>query len=91
MYDADGCEAPCAGGQSSRVATVHVDGRDVDIIALEPILELAYRRGLRAGGDLPEEIRQAVYVFNGVPPADEELYERAALAAWEAFCCAQDA
>jgi hypothetical protein len=68
------------------VTTVEVAGRAVQIMALEPVLELAYNQGLRANGALPPEILQTVQVYNPVPAGEEALYAEALGLAWQAYC-----
>ena len=84
----------CACGSGIPVTTVQVGGRAVQIMALEPILELAYNQGLRANGApstgsgqvLPGEILQTVQVYNPVPAGEEVLYAEALSRAWHAYC-----
>lgn len=84
----------CACGSGIPVTTVQVAGRAVQIMALEPILELAYNQGLRANGasstgsgqGLSPEIMQTVQVYNTVPAGEEEQYAQAVALAWRAYC-----
>ncbi len=76
----------CACGSGIPVTTVEVAGRAVQIMALEPVLELAYNQGLRADGALPPEILQTVQVYNTVPAGEEEQYAQALDLAWRAYC-----
>ena len=78
----------CACGSGIPVTTVQIAGRAVQIMALEPILELAYNQGLRANGTgaLPDEILQTVQVYNTVPSGEEEQYAQALDLAWRAYC-----
>ena len=80
----------CACGSGIPMTTVQVAGRAVEILALEPILELAYNQGLRAAGapqaGVPAEILQTVHVYNPVPAGEEELYAHALSLAWQAYC-----
>lgn len=82
--------AACACGSGIPVTTVQVNGRTVQIIALEPILELAYNQGLRANGALPPEILQTVQVYNTVPAGEEALYADAVSQAWQAYCAQRE-
>lgn len=82
--------AACACGSGIPVTTVHVNGRTVQIMALEPILELAYNQGLRANGALPPEILQTVEVYNTVPAGEEALYADAVWQAWQAYCAQRE-
>lgn len=76
----------CACGSGIPVTTVQVAGRAVQIMALEPILELAYNQGLRANGALPPEILETVQVYNTVPAGEETQYAQALDLAWRAYC-----
>lgn len=76
----------CACGSGIPMTTVAVAGRAVQILALEPILELAYNQGLRANGALPGEVMQTVQVYNPIPAGEEELYAEALALAWQAYC-----
>ncbi len=79
--------AGCACGSGIPVTTVQIGERQVQIMALEPILELAYEQGLRASaGPLPEQIFSTMRVYNGIPAGDEGLYAEAANAAWHDYC-----
>ena len=63
-----------------------VDGQTIQIMALAPILELAYGQGLRAGPNLPEQIMATVRVYNEIPAGEEARWEQAIDLAWRAFC-----
>ena len=84
----------CACGSGIPVTTVQIAGRAVQIMALEPVLELAYNQGLRANGapsvgsgqGLPPEILQTVQVYNTVPAGEEAQYAQALDLAWRAYC-----
>ncbi len=81
----------CACGSGIPVTTVVVDGQTVQIMALEPILELAYSQGLRGERGLPEQIKTTVGVYNAIPPGEEARWEQAVGLAWQAFCDAKAA
>ena len=68
------------------MTTVELDGRTATIMALDPIMELAYNQGLRANGELPSQILQTVQVYNPVPAEDESWYAQAVGVAWRAYC-----
>ena len=78
--------AGCACGSGIPMTTVRVAGRAVQILALEPILELAYNQGLRADGVLPGEVLQTVQVYNAIPAGEEAVYAEALTLAWQAYC-----
>jgi hypothetical protein len=68
------------------VTTVELDGRTASIMALEPIMELAYRQGLRSEGGLPDQVLQTVRVYNEVAAEDETWYAQAVELAWRDYC-----
>lgn len=78
--------AACACGSGIPVTTVQLDGRTAQIMALEPIMELAHNQGLRANGGLPPQVLQTVQVYNSVPAEDEAWYAQAIELAWRAYC-----
>jgi hypothetical protein len=82
--------AGCACGSGIPVTTIQVDGRAVEILALEPILDMAYAQGLRANGALPDQILQTVRVYNQVPAGEERLYAQAIDIAWQTHCAKQE-
>ena len=67
----------CACGSGIPVTTVVVDGQTIQIMALAPILELAYGQGLRAGRSLPEQIMATVRVYNEIPAGEEARWAQA--------------
>jgi hypothetical protein len=83
--------AACACGSGIPVTTVQLDGRTVEILALAPILELAYGQGLRATGPVPDRIMETVRLYNAIPAGDEALWERAVGVAWRDFCTGKEA
>jgi hypothetical protein len=83
--------AGCACGSGIPVTTVQLDGRSVQIMALAPILELAYGQGLRADGPAPDQLMATVKLYNAIPTGDEALWERAVSAAWRDFCAGKEA
>jgi uncharacterized metal-binding protein len=82
--------AGCACGSGVPVTTVQLDGRSVEIMALAPILELAYAQGLRAGSALPDRIMETVRVYNAIPAGDETLWQQAVAVAWRDFCAGKE-
>lgn len=78
--------AACACGSGIPVTTVQVGGRSVQIIALQPILDLAYEQGLRADGVPPAQIMETVRVYNTIPADDDLVWQQAVDAAWRAHC-----
>ena len=82
--------AACACGSGIPVTTVELDGRAVQIMALAPILELAYGQGLRAGGPIPGQIMETVRVYNEIPAEDDALWAQAVSLAWQEFCTGKE-
>jgi uncharacterized metal-binding protein len=82
--------AGCACGSGIPVTTVRLDGRSVEIMALAPILELAYGQGLRADGPLPDQVMATVRLYNAIPAGDEVLWERAVAVAWRDYCAGKE-
>ncbi len=79
--------AGCACGSGIPVTSVEVNGQTVQLMALEPILDMAYGQGLRVEhGELPPALMATVRVYNQVPPGEEQLYAQAVAIAWQAFC-----
>ncbi len=78
--------AACACGSGIPVTSVQVDGRTVQLMALEPILEMAYGQGLRADGPLPDQLLETVRVYNQVPAGLEAAYTAAISLAWQDYC-----
>jgi hypothetical protein len=78
--------AACACGSGIPVTTVQVGDRAVEIMALQPVLELAYQQGLRSDGGLPPSIIQTVQVYNEVPEGEDALWAAAVELAWKAYC-----
>jgi hypothetical protein len=63
----------------------------VQLMALEPILEMAYGQGLRADGPLPDQILDTVRVYNQVPVGMDAFYAAAVSLAWQDFCARREA
>jgi uncharacterized metal-binding protein len=82
--------AACACGSGIPVTTVLLDGRSVQIMALAPILELAYGQGLRAGGPVPAQIMETVHVYNVIPAEDDALWAGAVALAWQEYCSGKE-
>ena len=76
----------CACGSGIPVTTVVIDGRTIQIMALEPILEMAYGQDLRADHGLPGQIMATVGVYNEIPLGEEARWEQAVGLAWQEFC-----
>jgi hypothetical protein len=84
----------CACGSGIPVTRVQVNGRAVEIVALEPILEMAYNQGLRASPEdhapLPATIMDTVRLYNAIPSEEEAIYCEAVHIAWQNFCAAKE-
>jgi hypothetical protein len=76
----------CACGSGIPVTTVSIDGQTIQIMALVPILELAYGQGLRNEGGVSEQIMATVGVYNEIPAGAEARWAQAIELAWRAFC-----
>lgn len=81
----------CACGSGIPVTTIAYEGRSIQILALEPILALAYDQGLRAGDAVSGQIIDTVRVYNAVPAGDEAAWEQAVGLAWRDFCTHKEA
>ena len=81
----------CACGSGIPVTTVQLDGRSVQIMALAPILELAYDQGLRADGPVPDQLMATMKLYNAIPAGDETLWEGAVSVAWRDYCAGKEA
>lgn len=94
--------AGCACGSGIPVTRVQVNGRAVEIMALEPILEMAYGQGLRAvglarSGDRPEQqgiipaqLMDTVRLYNTIPVDEDALYTEAVAIAWQSYCAEKE-
>jgi hypothetical protein len=83
--------AACACGSGIPVTTVEVDGQAVQLMALEPIMEMAHGQGLRAGGPLPAQLLETVRVYNQIPAGMEAIYTSAITLAWQDYCARREA
>ncbi len=81
----------CACGSGIPVTTVEINGQSIQIMALVPIMELAYGQDLRAGQGLPEQIMATVRVYNEIPAGEDPRWAQAVDLAWRAFCDEQTA
>jgi hypothetical protein len=84
--------AGCACGSGIPVTRVQIDGRALEIMALEPILEMAYGQGLRAAGLARSETgnHPGVRLYNTIPAEDGAVYAEAVAIAWQRFCAAKE-
>jgi hypothetical protein len=80
----------CACGSGIPVTTVQLDGRSVQIMALEPILELAYGQGLSPDGPAPDQIMETVRLYNAIPAGEEALWQQAVAMAWRDYCAGKE-
>ncbi len=78
--------AGCACGSGIPVTTVQVGEKPLQIMALEPILEMAYKQGLRADTTLPEQIMSTVRLYNAIPSEEGGVYAEAVNLAWSDYC-----
>jgi uncharacterized metal-binding protein len=95
--------AGCACGSGIPVTRVQVNGRAVEIMALEPILEMAYGQvlarseiGNHPGGTgqselpVPAQLMDTVRLYNTFPAEDDVYYAEAVRIAWHSFCAAKE-
>ncbi len=91
--------AGCACGSGIPVTRVQVNGRVVEIMALDPILEMAYGQGLRAichaeaaaaEASPPAQLMDTVRLYNTIPAEDDAVYTEAVRIAWQSFCAAKE-
>lgn len=92
--------AGCACGSGIPVTRVQVNGRAVEIMALDPILEMAYGQGLRAplprseAGqsevDVPAQLMDTVRLYNTIPAGEDALYAEAVAIAWQGYCAGKE-
>ncbi len=78
--------AGCACGSGIPVTTVQIGEKSVQIMALQPILDMAYNQGLRANASLPEQIMTTVRLYNAIPNEDTAVYAEAVSLAWSDYC-----
>ena len=91
--------AACACGSGIPVTTVQIYGRTIQIMALEPILEMAYGQA-REKPSFSEETRfleqapqimDTVRMYNTIPAEDAAIYETAVTQAWQSYCASKEA
>jgi hypothetical protein len=90
--------AGCACGSGIPVTRVQVNGRALEIMALDPILEMAYGQGLRApvngqaaeASALPAQLMDTVRLYNTIPAEDDAHYAEAVAIAWQSFCASKE-
>jgi hypothetical protein len=91
----------CACGSGISITTVQVDGHTLEIMALEPVLDLAYSQGLRATatghaeaaadeGSLPAQILDTVRLYNSIAAGEDDIYARAVALAWQSYCAGKE-
>lgn len=90
--------AGCTCGSGIPITHVQIADHAVEIMALEPILEMAYGQGLRAAGHgrveagafLPAQIMDTVRLYNAIPAEDDSLYAEAVRLAWQSYCAGKE-
>lgn len=78
----------CACGSGVPVTTLHVNGKTIRLLALEPIFEQIHAQA--DGGDVADALMQNVKLYNQIPAGEEPTYREVILAAYEDFCRSQD-
>jgi hypothetical protein len=82
--------AACACGSGIPVTTVEVQGRSVQLMALDAIFAMAYSQGLGAEGPVPAELLDTVRLYNPIPAGDEALVAEAVALAWQSYCASKE-
>ncbi len=88
--------AACACGSGIPVTAVQIDGRTVQLMALDAIFDMAYGQGLRAAANghaeasLPALLLDTMMLYNPIPPGEETLYTQAVTLAWQSYCAGQE-
>ena len=87
--------AACACGSGVPVTTVEIDGRAIQIMALEPIMEMAYAQkpgffGETGFREPPAQLMNTVRLYNTIPDDQEAVYAEAVQTAWQAYCAEKE-
>ncbi|MCB0250008.1 MAG: putative zinc-binding protein [Anaerolineae bacterium] len=87
--------AACACGSGVPVTTVEIDGRAIQIMALEPIMEMAYAQkpgffGETGFREPPAQLMNTVRLYNTIPAEDLAIYEAAVDQAWQSYCASKE-
>ncbi len=90
--------AGCACGSGIPVTRVQVNGRAVEIMALDPILEMAYSQEQKKPSffretrflGLPPQLMDTVRLYNTIPAEDDAYYTEAVAIAWKSYCAAKE-
>ena len=91
--------AACACGSGVPVTTIEIDGGSIQIMALEPIMEMAYGQGLEKLSiaeeaqllEVPAQLMNTVRLYNTIPDDQEAAYAEAVQTAWQAYCAEKEA
>jgi uncharacterized metal-binding protein len=78
--------AACACGSGIPVQTVQVNGEDVTLIALSPLLEQFKQMGKRPSPETTAELLAQIKIYNDVPDAAEAAYREALAREYALFC-----
>lgn len=81
--------AACACGSGIPVTTLHVNGKTIQLLALEPIFEQVYAQAGANGHDVTESLMETVKLYNPIPAGEEDTYREVILAAYDEFCRSQ--
>lgn len=93
--------AGCACGSGIPITRVQIDGREVEIMALDPILEMAYSQEQKKPSfseetrflelpEIPAQLMDTVRLYNTFPAEDDACYTEAVRIAWQSFCAAKE-
>lgn len=81
--------AACACGSGIPVQTVQVNGENVTLIALPPLLEQFRQMGKRPSPETAAALLEQVKIYNDVPAALEPIYQEALAQEYALFCGAE--
>ena len=77
-------QATCACGSGIPVSKLAIAGKEVEVVALPPILAQLREAGRQPDEALAKELLQTVKIYNNVPPDDEAAWTAALLAEYAA-------
>lgn len=71
--------ATCSCGSGIPVARIHVNGRQVELIALPAIFDLLREEGRQPGDSLADELMAMVRIYNAISPEEESAIREVVL------------
>lgn len=81
--------AACSCGSGIPAQTLLINGKNVTLIALPPLLEQFKQMGKRPSPETAAELLAQVKIYNDVPAGQETLYQDALVQAYALFCGAE--